>query len=103
MVGRVSNRDGIGGPQPEEFIRVFVIVVASGAAIGTHVGATIAFLVLVLAVVEIILVRWAVTPAKTKGVVQLVHGWTVAHRRQVTTATLVVAGGWRIGRSIGGF
>ena len=47
---------GFGGPAPDVALFVLAIIVASGAAIGTQVSAAIAFVVGVLAVVEITLV-----------------------------------------------
>jgi hypothetical protein len=80
------------GPLPEEVLIVLAIIVASGAAIGTQVSAVIAFVVGMLAVVEIILVSYLATPAKTQAIVQLVHDWALAHRRQVLVAMCAVVG-----------
>ena len=65
---------------------------ASGAAIGTQVSAAIAFVVGMLAVVEITLVSDLATPAKTQAVPRLLHDWARAHRRQVLVAIFAVVG-----------
>jgi hypothetical protein len=80
------------GPAPEEALLILAIVVASGAAIGTQVSAAIAFVVGMLAVVEIILVSYLATPAKTQAIVQLLHDWARAHRRQLLVAIFAVVG-----------
>jgi Sap, sulfolipid-1-addressing protein len=49
---------GFGRPAPDVALFVLAIIVASGAAIGTQVSAAIAFVVGVLAVVEITLVSY---------------------------------------------
>jgi hypothetical protein len=65
---------------------------ASGAAIGTQVSAAIAFVVGMLAVVEIILGSYLATPAKTQALLRLLHDWVLAHRRQILVATFAVGG-----------
>jgi hypothetical protein len=80
------------GPAPEEVLFVLAIIVASGAAIGTQVSAAIAFVIGMLAVVEIMLASYLATPAKTQVIVQLLHDWARAHRRQVLIAIFAVAG-----------
>jgi phosphotransferase system glucose/maltose/N-acetylglucosamine-specific IIC component len=84
---------GLGsGPSPDGVLYVLAIIVPSGAAIGTQVSAAIAFVVGMLVVVEIMLVCYLATPAKTHAVVQLLHDWVLAHRRQVLIAVCTVAG-----------
>jgi Sap-like sulfolipid-1-addressing protein len=84
---------GLGsGPTPDGVLYVLAIIVPSGAAIGTQVSAAIAFVVGMLALVEIMLLCYLTTPAKTHAVVQRLHDWVLAHRRQVLVAVCVVAG-----------
>jgi len=83
---------GFAGLQPDEVVLALALIVASGAAIGTQVSAAIAFFVGALAVVEITLVSYLATPAKTQAVVQLLHDWTMAHRRQILIAIFAVGG-----------
>jgi hypothetical protein len=80
------------GPAPEESLFILAIIVASGAAIGTQVCAAIAFVIGLLAVVEIILVSYLAKPAKTQAIVQLLHDWARAHRRKILVAILAVIG-----------
>jgi Sap, sulfolipid-1-addressing protein len=84
---------GLGsGPSPDGVLYVLAIIVPSGATIGMQVSAAIAFGVGMLVIVEIMLVCYLATPAKTHAVVQLLHDWVLAHRRQVLIAACTVAG-----------
>jgi len=83
---------GFGGVEPDAGLFLLAIIVASGAAIGTQVSAAIAFVVGVLAVVEITLVSYLAAPAKTQAVLRLLHDWALAHRRQVLVAMFAAAG-----------
>jgi len=82
----------VSGPTLDGVLYVLAIIVPSGAAFGTQVSAAIAFVVGMLAVVEITLVSYLVAPAKTQVVVQLLHDWARAHRRKVLVAVFAVVG-----------
>ena len=88
-------------PPPDWVLLVLAITVTSGAAVGTQVGAAIVFVVGMLAVVEIMLVSYLLVPAKTKAVVQRLHDWSLAHRRQVLIAMIAVAGASLVANGIG--
>jgi hypothetical protein len=79
-------------PPPVTVLLVLTIIVASGAAIGTQVSAAIAWVIGMLAVVEIVLVSYLAMPAKTHAVLRLLHDWVLAHRRQVLVAMFTVGG-----------
>lgn len=84
---------GLGsGPSPDGVLYVLAIIVPSGAAFGTQVSAAIAFVFGMLVIVEIMLVCYLATPAKTHAVVQRLHDWVLAHRRQVLIAVCTAAG-----------
>jgi hypothetical protein len=87
---------GFGGADPNVGLLLLGIIVASGAPIGTQVSATIAFVVAMLAVVEITLASYLATPAKTQVVLQLLHNWTWAHRRKILVVTCTVGGAWMV-------
>jgi hypothetical protein len=78
------------GPAADVALYALAIIVPSGAAIGTQFGAAIAFILGMLAVVEIALASYLVTPAKTQAVVQLLHDWAQAHRRKLIVAMFAV-------------
>ena len=50
------------------------------------------FLVVMLAVVEVPLVSYLVTPAKTQAVMLQLHNWVGARRRQILAVILAVVG-----------
>jgi hypothetical protein len=83
---------GFGGPQPDVALFVVAIIAASGAAIGTQLITAIAFVVGTLAVVEIILVSYLVTPARTHAVLRPLHDWVSDHRRKILVAIFAVVG-----------
>lgn len=82
----------LGGLAPELLLFVLTIIVASGAAIGTQVGAAIAFVAGVLAVVELALVSYLIKPAKTEAVLRRLHDWALAHRQHVLIGIFAVGG-----------
>lgn len=81
-----------GGVEPDVGLLLFAIIVASGAAIGTQVGAAIAFVIGVLAIAEVTLVSYLAVPAKTETVLQRLHDWALAHRRKILVAMIAVGG-----------
>lgn len=80
------------GPSPDVVLTVLAIVVPSGAPLGSQVGAAIAFVVGILADVEVILMTYLITPAKTEAVLRLLHDWAIAQRRKLLVATFAVIG-----------
>jgi hypothetical protein len=82
----------LGGPEPDVLIFLFAIVLTSGATIGTQVAAVIVYALVMLAVVEIIIVSYLVTPARTQAMVQRLHDWALAHRRKILVAMCAVGG-----------
>jgi hypothetical protein len=90
----------LGGPGTPELLVVLVIIVASGAAIGTQVSAVIAFIIGMLAVVEIVLISHLATPTKTQPLLQLLHNWVLAHRREIVAAMCAVGGAWLLAGGI---
>jgi hypothetical protein len=88
-------------PPPPLVLLVDTTIVASGAAIGAQVSAAIAFVVAMLAVVEITLVSNLVAPAKTQAVLRPLHDWARAHRRQVLVVFFAVVGFWQVAKGMG--
>lgn len=80
------------GAPPDVSLFLLAIVVVSGAAVGTQIGATIAFVIGMLVVVEIVLVSYLAAPAKTEVVVQRLHDWAWAHHRKILVAMCILAG-----------
>ena len=63
-----------------------------GQGIGTQVIAAILFVVTLLAIIEITLISYLASPAKTQVVVQRLHDWALAHRQKILVAMCTVAG-----------
>jgi hypothetical protein len=80
------------GPAPDQILFVLAIVVPSAAAVGTQVAAAAAYVLVELLVVEIILVSYLVTPAKSLAMLQLLHDWAWAHRRHILIAMFALGG-----------
>ena len=82
----------LAAPPPFTILFVLTTIMATGAAIGTQVSASIAFVIGMLAVVEIALVSYLFKPAKTQAVLRLLHDWTRAHRQKILVAMCVLIG-----------
>jgi hypothetical protein len=80
------------GPAPDVVLFALAIIVASGAVIGMQVIGAVAYVLGVLAVVEIILLSFLVTPAKTQAALRVLHDWASAHRQKLLIALLAVVG-----------
>ena len=79
-------------PGPAMVLLVDTTIAASGAPVDTQAIAAIVFVVGMLAVFEITLVSYLLTPAKTQAVLRPLHGWALAHRRWVLVAIFAVVG-----------
>jgi hypothetical protein len=77
---------------PVEYLVALTVILASGAAIGAQLSAALMFTMVVLAVVEVPLVSYLVTPAKTRAVTLQLHNWVWARRRQTLAVIVAVAG-----------
>ncbi|MEZ0366470.1 GAP family protein [Mycobacterium sp. pUA109] len=84
---------GIGSATPPvEYLVAIAAILASGAALGTQLSAAVIFTVVTLAVVEIPLVSWLATPAKTQTVMLRLHDWVRSRRRRILSVVVAVAG-----------
>jgi hypothetical protein len=79
-------------PAPDVILMLLAIIVASGAAIAVQVGAAVVFILGVLAVAEITLVSYLVTPEKTQASLRWLHNWAWAHRRKIFVAVAAMGG-----------
>jgi hypothetical protein len=80
------------GPNPSFVIFGLATIPASGAAIGTQIGAALVFIVETLAVVEIVLLSNMVAPNKTEAILRLLHDWARGYRRQILVVMLTFVG-----------
>lgn len=79
-------------PAPDVILMLLAIIVASGAAVATQVGAAVVFIIGILAVAEITLVSYLITPAKTQAGLRLLHDWAWTHRRKILIAVAATGG-----------
>lgn len=80
------------GPNPSLVTFSLATILASGAAFGAQLGAAIVFIVVSLAVVEIVLLCNLVTPARTQAALRRVHDWVGGYRSQIVIAILTLVG-----------
>lgn len=77
---------------PIEYLVVLIIIVSSGAAFGTQLGAVVMFTLVVLVLVEIPLVSYLVMPEKTEAAVLRLQRFALANRRRILIIVPAVAG-----------
>lgn len=92
---------GFGSVPFDGILFVAAVIVASGAAIGTQLGAALAFVVVMYAVVEIIFVSHLVAPATTQRVLRLLHDWTLTQRRKILIAMFALVAISQLAQGIG--
>jgi hypothetical protein len=80
------------GPNPSLVTFSLASILASGASLAAQLSAAVVFVVVSLAIVEIVLVCSVVAPARTHTVLQRVHDWARRYRRQLLVAILTVVG-----------
>ncbi len=71
---------------------ILAIIVASRAAVATQVSASIAFVLLMYSVVEMILVGYVAAPGKTQAILRQLHAWVRAYHRQILVTVFTVVG-----------
>jgi hypothetical protein len=77
---------------PIDGVAMLAVIMASRADLGTQFSAFVAFILLMLLIVEIPLVGYIVRPEKTAGLVQQVQSWVQAHLRQILHTLLAMGG-----------
>ncbi|SEA77296.1 MULTISPECIES: GAP family protein [unclassified Mycobacterium] len=80
------------GPNPSLVLFALTTILASGAAIGTQIGVALVFIVVSLAVVEVVLLCNVVAPAKTQAALRKVHDWVGGYRQQIVVAIVTLVG-----------
>jgi hypothetical protein len=74
------------------YLAALTAILASGAAMGTQVGAAAVYAVVALAFAEIPLASQLAAPAKNRAAMSRVHDWVKARRRAVLGVTVGVLG-----------
>jgi hypothetical protein len=77
---------------PVEYVGAIIAILASGAAVGAQVSAALLFTLVAFAVVEVPLIGYLATPAKTQAILLRLHEW-IRTRRQPVFAVVVGACG----------
>ena len=80
------------GPNPSLVLFALATILASGAAIGTQIGVAVVFIVVSLAVVEMVLLSNVIAPARTHEALRRVHDWVRGYRSQIVVAILTLVG-----------
>jgi hypothetical protein len=80
------------GPNPSLVMFSLATILASGAVTGAQIGAAVVFVVVSLAVVEIVLISNLLAPTKTQAALRLVHDWVGGYRTQILVAILTLVG-----------
>jgi hypothetical protein len=75
---------------PVEYLAAIIAILASGATAASQVGAALMFTLVAFTVVEVPLVSYLATPAKTLAVVQRLNSW-ISARREALSAVVVAA------------
>lgn len=77
---------------PVEYLGAMVAILASGAAVGAQVSAALMFTVVAFAIVEIPLISYLATPARTQAVLLRLHEWIRARREPILTVVIGACG-----------
>ena len=76
-------------------------IVASGAGIGEQAIAAVVFVVGFLAILELVLLGYAIAPAKTEVFLRPLHEWARVHNRHILIVFFVLIGLWQLARGLG--
>ncbi len=80
------------GPNPSLVMFSLATILASGAVIGAQIGAAVVFVIVSLAVVEIVLISNLLAPTNTQAALRRVHDWVGGYRTQILVAILTLVG-----------
>lgn len=88
---------------PLEFLGAMLAILASGAAAGVQLSAAVVFMLVASAIVEIPLVLYVFSPARTQAAVLRLQGWLRAHHRPILLVFLSLFGVFMFACGLGGF
>jgi hypothetical protein len=89
----VAGVAGLGIALPSlDYLAVLAVILASGAAPSTQVGALLVFNVVAFALVELPLVAYLLAPDRTRALVTVLNDWIRSRRRRGAAAVLVGVG-----------
>lgn len=90
------------GPPPVEYLIALTAIGASGAAFGTQLSATIAYLLIMLAVVEIPLASYLLKPTHTEAAMIRLRDFLRMQRRRILAGSVALAGVALVASGMGG-
>lgn len=94
---------GLGIALPSvDYLAALAVILASGAAATTQVGALVAFHLVAFALIEIPLLAYAFAPRQTVAVLAAVNDWLRARRRAEVAILLAVVGAVLLGLGVAG-
>ncbi len=89
----VAGVAGLGIALPSvDYLAALAVILASGAAAATQVGALVMFNVVAFALVELPLLAYLLAPRKTRMSMGALHDW-IRSRRRIEVATLLACVG----------
>jgi hypothetical protein len=77
---------------PVEYLAAMIAILASGATVGEQFATALMFTLIAFTVVEVPLITYLATPAKTLAAVERLNDWIGARRRVIPTVVLAVFG-----------
>jgi hypothetical protein len=97
----VAGAAGVGIALPSvDYLAVLAVILASGAAPPTQVGALLTFNLVAFTLVEIPLVAYLAAPDKTRALMAALHNWIRSHRRRNVAVVLAAVGSVLLGVGI---
>jgi DNA-binding LytR/AlgR family response regulator len=89
----VAGAAGLGIALPSvDYLAALAVIMASGAAAATQVGALVTFNVVAFALVEVPLLAYVIAPDRTRALTAALHNWIQTRRRLEVAALLAAAG-----------
>jgi hypothetical protein len=99
----VAGVAGLGIALPSvDYLAALAVIMASGAAAATQVGALLTFNVVAFALVEVPLLACVVAPDRTRALMIALHDWIRARRRLEVAALLTAVGCFLLAVGIAG-
>ncbi len=77
---------------PVEYVAALITILASTATVGAQVGAAVMFTLVAFTVVEVPLIGYLTTPAKTLAVLRRLNDWIHARRHVIPSVLIGVVG-----------
>jgi Sap, sulfolipid-1-addressing protein len=99
----VAGVAGLGIALPSvDYLAALAVIMASGAAAATQVGALLTFNAVAFTLVEVPLLAYVVAPDRTRALMALLHNWIRARRRLEVATILSVVGCFLLAVGIAG-